>query len=131
MTSPRDADVIELRATVERLAAENATLRDQLDWATSALPAAVADTPITKTATASPRRRRWIGNAIGVLLLFLGFAFGALFAARKAPETAAEFRRGYNDGAAAARAAKGAPVASPTPITPAAANQAPAASPLP
>ena len=122
-----------LRRSVEALAAENARLRDELAAALAAgrLPARPGASEAAGASLRAPARdidwshadmevvkrdrRRWMGRAIGVLLLVFGFAAGVLVASRDGSVMNRAFRAGYEDGAAAAAraAAEPAPPAPP------------------
>jgi hypothetical protein len=105
--------VTSLRTTVEQLVAENARLREQLAAASADVPVRASSPgsspPSARRAGSAEgganhdRRRRWIGNAISVLLLLVGIAVGGFVASRDGSLTSRAFRAGFEHGAAAAR----------------------------
>jgi hypothetical protein len=120
MTSP-DPTVASLQTKVEQLVTENARLREQLAVASAGVPARTSSqgsalrsagrAGSTEGGANHDRRRRWMGNAIGVLLLLVGIAVGAFAASREGSITNRVFQAGFEDGAAAARARNAEPVA--------------------
>ena len=127
--SSSDPSIDGLRASVDRLSLENARLRQQLTEATAgrlSVLGAPTSSPLEQRTTSdvghqsATRRRRWLGNTIGVVLLVVGFALGVLVSSREGSLMNRAFREGYEDGAAAARARREAPsTAPPSPASPA------------
>ena len=136
--TPGNSNDDSLQRSVEALAEENARLRAELAAAQAAgrLPARQGATAASESLRREPAhdvdwsradmevvkrdRRRWMGRAIGVLLLVVGFAAGVLVASRDGSVTNRAFRAGWEDGAAAARAAAepGTPTPPPAPPAP-------------
>jgi hypothetical protein len=90
LAGPTELD--ELRAELTRLARENASLRSQLQTARGVTGAVVSGAPRVSAT------RRWMGRAIGGVLLLVGFALGVLVAL----QVGDEFMRGWRDGYEAA-----------------------------